>query len=256
MKTTARFAILLLAALAALSPSVRAQSAATGPQGSDRALFDAANRERQVRRLGPLRWDPALARAARDHAVLMARSAAISHQFPGEPGLSERLSRVGARFTVAAENVGTGESAPDLHDAWMKSPPHRANLLDPKVDAIGIATVERNGMIYAVQDFARLVPTLSLDEQERQVGSLLAARGVRLLDTTGDVRRTCASERGVAPGLHPKYLFRYLTADIRQLPDELLAELRTGRYQSAAVGACEATNDSGFSAYRIAVLLY
>ena len=232
MKARTRVATLLLAALAVLSPSLRAQSLATGPQGSDRALFDAANRERAVRRLSPLRWDAALARAARDHALLMARSSAISHQFPGEPGLSDRFSRVGVRFTVAAENVGTGESPQDLHDAWMKSPPHRANLLDPKVDSIGIATVERNGMIYAVQDFARLVPALSLDEQERQVGSLLAARGLRLLETTGDVRRTCASEHGVAPGLHPKYLFRYLTGDIRQLPDEFQVELRTGRYQS------------------------
>ncbi len=256
MRVTARIATILLAGLTALPAYICAQTGSTGPQGSDRVLFDAANRERVARRLPVLRWDAALARAAREHALLMARTGAISHQFPGEPGLSSRLSQAGARFTLIAENVGDGESALQLHDAWMNSPPHRSNLLDSKVDAVGIAAVERNGLMYAVEDFAHLAAALSLDEQERQVRALLAARGLRLLDTTSDVRRTCALDHGAAPGQRPKYLFRYLTPEIRELPDQLLAELRTGRYQSAAVGACDAPNDSGFTGYRIAVLLY
>jgi len=256
MRTTVRFATILLAALAALSPSAWAQLSDIGPQGSDRVLFDAANRERAARHLPQLRWDAALARAARDHALLMARTRTISHQFPGEQGLSNRLSQAGARFTLAAENVGDAVSAQELHDAWMRSPPHRANLLHPEVDAVGIAVVERNGLFWGVQDFGRMVPNLSLEEQERQVGTLLAARGLRLLGTTGDVRRTCALDRGVGPGQRPKYLFRYLTAEIRELPDQLLTELRAGHYQSAAVGACAAASDDGFAGYRLAVLLY
>lgn len=256
MKTQSRVAIILLAGLTHLGVPVRAQSSAASLQGGERVLFDASNRERAARRLPPLRWDATLARAAREHALLMARTGAISHQFPGEPGLSTRISQAGARFTLVAENVGDAESVQNLHTAWMKSPPHRANLLHPEVDAVGIAVAERNGLLYAVEDFARLVPFLSLDEQERRVGELLAARGLRLLDTTADVRRTCALDRGVAPGLRPKYLFRYMAAEIHELPDDLLAELRNGRYQSAAVGACDAPNNDGFAGYRIAVLLY
>jgi cysteine-rich secretory family protein len=256
MRTTARFALILLAGLTALSPVICAESGPTGLQRADRALFDAANRERATRRLQVLRWDEALARAAREHALLMARMGAISHQFAGELGLSNRLAQAGTRFTVAAENVGTAGSPQDLHDAWMKSPPHRANLLDPKVDAVGIASVERNGLIYAVQDFARLVPTLSLEEQERQVGALLAARGLRLLETTADVRRTCAVDRGVASGVHARYLFRYVTADIAELPEELVTVLRKGSYQSAAVGACLAEGEGPFTAYRLAIVLF
>src|SRR5208282_1761609 len=256
MMTQFRVAIILLAGLTVLSGSLLAQPGDAEPQGGERVLFDASNRERAARRLPALRWDATLARAAREHALLMARTGAISHQFPGEPGLSTRISQAGARFTLVAENVGDAESVQNLHTAWMKSPPHRANLLHPEVDAVGIAVAERNGLLFAVEDFARLIPSLSLDEQERRVGELLAARGLRLLDTTGDVRRTCALDHGAAPGQRPKYLFRYLTAEIRELPDQLLAELRTGRYQFAAVGACDAANDSGFSGYRIAVLLY
>jgi hypothetical protein len=256
MRTTARIAAILLAGLTVPGVLVRAQSGATGPQGGERVLFDAANRERLARHLPALRWDAALARAARDHALLMARRNAISHQFPGEPGLSARVSQAGARFSVVAENVGDAGNAQELHDAWMKSSGHRANLLDSKVNSVGIAVVERNGLIFAVQDFARLTDALSLNEQERQVGQLLAARGLRLLNTTSEARKTCALDRGVLPGKHPKYLFRYLTAEIHELPDELLSELGTGRYQSAAVGACDASSDDGFAGYRLAVLLY
>jgi hypothetical protein len=36
----------------------------------------------------------------------------------------------------------------------MNSPPHRANILDPELDSLGVAVVERNGELFAVQDFA------------------------------------------------------------------------------------------------------
>jgi len=256
MRRAARFAILLLAGLTAPAGSLLAQSGAAAPQGSERVLFDAANRDRAARRLPALLWDPALARAARNHALLMARSGAISHQFPGEQGLSSRIAQAGVRSSLVAENVGDADDARSLHDAWMKSPQHRANLLDSHVNAVGIGVAEQNGLLFAVEDFARLTPALSLDEQERQVGDLLAAQGLRLLAVSGDVRRTCLLDRGVVPGIHPRYLFRYQTAEIRELPSQLLVEIRTGRYQSAAVGACEPATDDGFAAFRLVVLLY
>jgi hypothetical protein len=186
----------------------------------------------------------------------MAQAGLISHQFPGEPGLSSRVSHAGVHFAFAAENVGDAQGALELHDSWMKSPMHRANLLERKVDSVGIAVVQRGGMIYAVEDFAEISSSLSLEEQEQEVGALLAARGLRLLDTTPEARQTCALSHGVVPGLHPKYLFRYLTADLEVLPEELLGELRKHAYHSAAVGACPVLEPNGFAAYRLAILLF
>jgi len=235
-------------------------SAGTPPvlptQGFERLLLDAANRERAARRLPALRWNDSLAQAARDHAQLMARYGQISHQFPGELGLSDRFALAGVRFTVASENVGQAGSAEELHVLWMRSPPHRANLLDPQVDSAGFAVEIRNGLLFAVQDFARVLESLSLAEQERQVGAQLAARGLHLLPSTGEVRATCALDRGVAEGLHPKYHIRWMTGDLSQLPPQLETELRSGRYRSAAVGACAAGADAGAGAYRVVVLLY
>ena len=36
----------------------------------------------------------------------------------------------------------------------MKSPQHRANILDTDMDTAGIGIAERNGQLYAVEDFS------------------------------------------------------------------------------------------------------
>jgi Cysteine-rich secretory protein family len=256
MMRTARIAAISLGAFTVCCASLPAHNRPPGPDGDERALFDAANRERALRHITPLHWDERLARAARDHALLMAQMGAISHQFPGEPALSSRISGAGLRFSFAAENVAIAQSPAEIQDAWMHSPGHRENLLDKRAEAVGIAALRRGVHLYAVEDFAHLAAPLSYDQQEREVGALLAARGLRLLSTTGGVRQTCALSRGVAPGIRPRYLVRYVTVEIDELPGELLDELARGSYQSAAVGACAAAAQDGFAGYRLAVLLY
>lgn len=264
MKAICRFAASSLGGLTVccslLSAQIRppAKAGPAGPSGDERVLLDAANRERAAKHLSVLRWDDKLARAAREHAQWMARMDAISHQFPGEPGLSDRVTRAGVKFTLVAENVGDAENALELHDAWMHSSGHRANLLEADSNSVGIAVVVRHRLIFAVEDFARIAPHISLDEQEHRVGALLEVRGLRIERTTGPVRQTCSLSRGVAPGLKPKYLFRYLTPDITVLPDQLVDELATRRdtYHVAAVGACAPSDSEGFDGYRLAVLLY
>ena len=182
------FTIALLVAVV-LSANLIVVYAAPQP-AAERALFDAANRERASQGLAQLRWDNALANAARDHAQLMAERNTLSHQFPGEPALQDRARVAGARFTEIAENVAEGPSADVIHASWMHSPPHRANLLDPELTAIGIAvvgTASRDGagrggvgMLFAVQDFSQSVASLSLVEQEKQVAAALAAHGLQV----------------------------------------------------------------------------
>lgn len=256
MMAKLRWAAVLCAGMTLVCSALSAQPRQQGPEGDERILFDAANRERLDRHLPALHWDGRLARAARDHAALMSRWGALSHQFTGEPGLSARFSRAGVRFTFAAENVGIASSASELHSLWMNSRPHRENLLEKRVNSIGISVVRRGVHLYAVEDFAGRPAALSLDEQEREVGALLAAHGLLLRETTPGDRETCSLSRGVAPGAHPRYLVRYLTAAIDQLPPELLEEMTRGIYHSASVGACETSGEQGFSGYRLAILLY
>jgi uncharacterized protein YkwD len=122
---------------------------------AERALFNAVNQERKAHGLPSLSSDEALANAARKHAQRMAEQGTISHQLPGEPSLPARAKAAGARFSWLSENVDEGPSATAIHQSFMKSPQHRANILDGDMDSAGIGVAERNGQMFAVEDFSK-----------------------------------------------------------------------------------------------------
>ncbi len=225
-------------------------------QGPAQALFESANHERAAQGLAPLKWSATLAAAARQHALRLAARNTLSHQLPGEPGMVDRASQAGARFRALAENVAEGPSAERIHQEWMHSPPHRANLLDAHLDSVGIAVAERNGVMFAVEDFSLAAEILSVNEQEGIVDAELRSRGLRLLSDTSAARRSCAMDNGYAGSHEPSFVLHYATADLQTIPEILERRIRTGNYHSAVVGACPTGAKMGFSTYRIAVLLY
>src|ERR1700761_9479136 len=223
---------------------------------AEQYLLAAANEARANEGLAPVRLDPVLTEASAAHARQMAEHADISHQFNGEPDLAERGASVGAHFSLISENVGEAPSSVIIHDLWMHSPGHRANLLDPNVDSIGIAIVTRDHQLYAVEDFARTVQTLSLNQQERTVASVIAQSGLRVAATTEDARRTCTMSSGYAGSRQPWYIMRYTAGSLNQIPEQLKSKLASGKYHQAVVGACSTTRNSPFTAYNITVMLY
>ncbi|SFS18407.1 Uncharacterized conserved protein YkwD, contains CAP (CSP/antigen 5/PR1) domain [Granulicella pectinivorans] len=219
-------------------------------------LFKAANRERAQQHAPQLRWDPSLEQAAAFHAAQMAQRGTISHQFPGEPDLSTRGASAGVHFSLISENVAEAPTAQRVHAAWMQSAGHRTNILDPNVDAIGIAVVVRNGQRFAVQDFARTTQNLTLEQQEANVGALLDNAGLSLIPDNRDARATCATSSGFKGQNQPGFIMRYTTASLDVLPDQLAPHLKAGRYHQASIGACAQNGKGPFSTYRIAILLY
>jgi hypothetical protein len=228
-------------------------------QGSvaEQYLFSAANAERTQRGQKPLRWNASLYRAAQGHCQEMASRASISHQYPGEAELAERGRRAGVRFSAIAENVAEAPTAVRIHDAWMNSPGHRANLLDAKMDSVGISVLRRDGQLYAVEDFGRIVAVLSLDEQESQVSSLISATvPIEMLPTTDEARQTCSMETGYAGSRRPSFVMRYTAGDLTKLPDSLKTQLASGKFHQVTVGACAPRDHQAFTSFSIAVLLY
>ena len=63
-----------------------------------------------------------------------------------------------ARFSSLSEDVAQGASAVDIHAEFMGSANHRANILDPDVDTVGVGVVERGGKLFAVEDFSKARP--------------------------------------------------------------------------------------------------
>jgi Cysteine-rich secretory protein family len=220
----------------------------------ERVLFDLANQARSAAGLPPLKWNGALASAARRHASRMAERNTLSHQLPGEPGLPDRAARAGARFSTLAENVAEGPSPESIHEQWMKSAHHRENLLDPQLDSAGIAVAERNGVLFAVEDFSRDARELSLQQQSKLVEAQLRSRGLRIRTYPREARQTCALDNGYAGTYRPSLVVHYFTTDPATLPKMLEDRVRTGRYRFAAVGACPP--GTKFAGYRIAVMMY
>ena len=122
---------------------------------AERELFASVNQARRAQGLTPLRWDESLATAARRHAEVMAEHGSAQHGFEGEPSLSARVKQARAHFSWLSENVIQGPSTEFIHVQFMKSPPHRANILDRDMDSIGIGVVEQRGQLFAVEDLSQ-----------------------------------------------------------------------------------------------------
>jgi hypothetical protein len=227
---------------------------------AEQYLLVAANQDRANQGLPPLRLDPVLSQASTLHARQMADHADISHQFDNEPDLAERGSDAGAHFSLISENVGEAPTSVIIHNLWMHSPAHRANLLDPGVDSIGIAIVNRDNQLYAVEDFARTVQTLTFEQQEHSVAGVIAQTGLEIAGTTEDMtkaaRETCTMPTGYAGSRRPWYIMRYTVSSLNDLPSQLKTRLNSGKYHQAVVGACSMAGKGPFTSYNIAVLLY
>ena len=154
-----------------LSGSAAEQPAETAAAAQE--LFRDANLAREKIGSPPLQWNQWLAQAARNHAQMMVEHKQLSHDFPGEPDLRERLIATGLRFDASAENVAFADSASEIHDGWMHSPPHRENLLNARYNAVGIVVIRRGDSLWAVEDFAHTVPELSATDVENAVAAAL-----------------------------------------------------------------------------------
>jgi hypothetical protein len=64
-------------------------------------------------------------------------------------GVTENWKRLG-------ENVGMGGSVDALHDAFVKSPHHYENLIDPGFRYVGVGVVNANGTMFVSEVFMEL----------------------------------------------------------------------------------------------------
>jgi hypothetical protein len=241
-----------------LTAAVRAQNGAR-PAAAEQ-LFALANQSRSQDGAGRLQWDRTLAAAALRHCEQMVREHALSHRFQGEPDLTARAAATGAHFSLIEENIALGQYAAQIHEGWLRSPGHRRNLLSPEVDRVGIAVIEAGGDMYAVADYARAVDAMSASQVETKIGELVRMSGVAVRRDPHDARLACMVDRGFPSNMtggQAMFVMRWQGADLEHLPRDLVNRLGSGQYRSADVGACQPRGEvGGFTAYRLAVLLY
>jgi uncharacterized protein YkwD len=150
-----RVVIRLVALMMVGVSAILAAQAQTGASAVEQQLFASVNRTRRAQGLPALKWNEALAAAARRHAGLMAQHGSAEHGYAGEPSLASRVTQAGGHFVWLAENVIQGTTSEGIQEAFLKSANHRANMLDSDMDSIGVGVVVRDGQLSAVEDFSK-----------------------------------------------------------------------------------------------------
>ena len=111
-------------------------------------LLDQVNVLRVSHGLSRLALSVPLSNAANGHSMQMARLGYFSHNSANGASFSQRVSYFypakGYRSWTVGENLLWG--SPDIGAVralklWLSSPPHRANLLDPRWREIGLSAV-------------------------------------------------------------------------------------------------------------------
>ncbi len=139
----------LFAALALTLAVLTLPTAASADTVGDEAAFVARiNELRASKGLAALQVHPNLVDKARGWAATMADAGRIWHST-----LSDGIT---ADWAKLGENVGMGGSVQSLHDAFVASPKHYANLVDPDFGYIGIGVVYSGGTIFVSEMFMKL----------------------------------------------------------------------------------------------------
>jgi uncharacterized protein YkwD len=97
------------------------------------------NLQRQQVGLAPLKANPVLAAVAQSHTENMVVKDFYAHQDPSGLKAPDRIRKAGYNYLAAAENIGVGYNTADsVVQAWMNSPGHRANIMNPNLQEIGV----------------------------------------------------------------------------------------------------------------------
>jgi len=232
-------------------------------------LYSLVNGERKSRNLPLFAIDDQLTTAARKHTWELARMGKLSHQFPDEPDLKTRLAQAGDKFDAVAENVAESGSVQDAHVELMHSPGHRANLLNPAYNAIGIGIVEKGEQIYVTEDFSHRVPEQTRENVEsqifRQVNQIRRQHGLPALRRAeSSTLRKVACQSGVTASAAQSYLpgpgsvVVFTQSDAGSLPPALQkAAENSSTATNIAIGVCyPPSSQQGFAMFTAVVTLY
>lgn len=135
-----------------------AKELAAQAESNMRRLLDLTNAERKKAGLAPLKLNLQLAAAAQWMAADLSKRPRLSHIDSHGRKVRKRLEDAGyTNLRVVAENIAAGMGTPESTlKAWLGSEGHRANILDPEFQEIGIGYCfepKSDQHHYWVQDF-------------------------------------------------------------------------------------------------------
>lgn len=142
------FAALTAMLLAASSSAATTQTGLTPPVAAsdlEVEVLTVVNADRVAAGLPELTLAPDLSLVAARHSARMADGTNLHHN----PDLGDDVDH----WQRVGENVGRSPSVDAVHTAFIASPSHAANILDPGFTEVGIAVDERDGTLWVTQVF-------------------------------------------------------------------------------------------------------
>ncbi|HEU4416736.1 MAG TPA: CAP domain-containing protein, partial [Candidatus Angelobacter sp.] len=150
----------------------------------------------------------------------------------------------------------------------MQSPGHRANILNPDYNAVGISIVQRGDELYVTQDFAHLLPSYTEKEFRDAVvngfNRVRRARRLPKVEIISDARlrrAACAQDMNTdkmiqnLPGAASLLVFPM--AEPGTLPDDLRKAAGDKTLERMNLGVCLQTGGkTGFSKFWVVAALY
>jgi uncharacterized protein YkwD len=107
-------------------------------------VVNLTNRERASNGLANLIENQLLHSIAEERARDMLEKDYFDHISPTGTQASDVAQRIGYRYKIIAENIGSGTFLTNqkIVDGWMQSPGHRKNILSPEIKEIGVSVMK------------------------------------------------------------------------------------------------------------------
>lgn len=111
-------------------------------------MIEKVNNERQKIGLKTLSFNASLMQIGRNHSADMFTRGYFSHYSSEGDSVAQRAERVGYIYLVIGENLAYAPNLELAHNGLMNSPGHRANILSPDFNKIGIGIMD--GGVYGL----------------------------------------------------------------------------------------------------------
>jgi hypothetical protein len=176
--------------------------ASASSTGEESCFLSAINAARSAAGAAPLSVQADLLRISRAWSQTMATAGQLFH----DADLSKLAP---SRWQALGENVGMGPTCDAIAQAFMNSPEHRRNILDPAYTTVGVGVVDAaGGTIWVTEDFMGTGAALPVPVPTLPAPRVTYAPHVTVPDpkvTSPDPKLTTPIHRPVVPTPSPSH---------------------------------------------------
>ena len=138
------------------APASTSGSVTSGLSADESLMYNLVNQDRSSNGLPPLTLDMTLVNLARVKSQDMYQNNYFSHTSPTYGSAYDMEKKAGLSYSLmGAENIAKAPTVQYTEEAFMNSPGHRANILNPQHNTIGIGITNTQSGVVVTQLFAK-----------------------------------------------------------------------------------------------------